>query len=123
MRLRNKLLTAIVLVIVICSVAYANIDQLISRAVTITNTTAVTATEKAVVIPAGTKRAFIKCRDATVSWKYAFISTNTATIYVTVPAGGSWSETSLNLDPEDGLTIYVLQASGGSLVFEGEFWK
>jgi len=98
-------------------------DQLISRNGTITNTTALTATEKAITVPAGSKRAYLKCRDATVSWKYSFEITETATNYVTVNAGGAWQEEDLGLDPENGDTIYVLQASGGSLVFELEAWK
>ena len=100
-----------------------SILALISTSVTLVNTVTVTATEKTISIPAGTKQLFIKLRDASVSWVYSFTATGTTTLYRTVPAGGELQLTNLQLHSQTGLKLYVSQSSGGDLVLEQEYWK
>jgi hypothetical protein len=73
-------------------------------------------TEYNFAFPAGTKRFLIRCRNSSIL-KFSYISGQSGTVYVTVPAGSSYSEENLSVAP----TIYF-QSSKPTEVLEILSW-
>jgi hypothetical protein len=81
----------------------------------ITNTDAITATPTEIELPASTKQWSLVCENKSVAWVWAWSSGGTANAKESVPAGGQAFMDNVDLT---GKSIFVLQASGGTLEFQ-----
>jgi len=94
--------------------------DLASTAPTIYNLLAPTAgVEESQALSTGTRQILIKTRSNNAEMQIAFVATQSATLFVTVPAGCSYFDSDLNLT---GVTIFI-QTNKSSQTIEIREWK
>ena len=91
---------------------------MISGAVTIVNVSLSASTEGSYALLAGTNKVLFKLRQTGVALQLAYISGESNTTYITIPAGSSKEITDIK---GTGLTLYFFAAS--AVTVEIEVWQ